>query len=75
VIYFLEAKISRISTKQSRHCEILPKRTYTIDNQMLNASLDMAIARTVSTSRGILLRLDTYITHPLETTAQKKYHT
>jgi len=59
VIYFLEQRYRELVQHNQDIVKYCQSRTYTIDNQMLNASLDIAIAR----FNTILLRL---IQHPLQ---------
>jgi len=59
VIYFLEQRYRELVQHNQDIVKYCQSRTYTIDNQMLNASLDMAIAR----FNTILLRL---IQYPLQ---------
>ena len=62
MIYFLEQRYRELVQHNQDIVKYCQSRTYTIDNQMLNASLDMAIAR----FNTILLRL---IQHPLQAEA------
>ena len=64
MIYFLEQRYRELVHHNQDIVKYCQSRTYTIDNQMLNASLDMAIAR----FNTILLRL---IQHPLQAEEHK----
>lgn len=59
MIYFLEQRYRELVQHNQDIVKYCQSRTYTIDNQMLNASLDIAIAR----FNTILLRL---IQYPLQ---------
>ena len=64
MIYFLEKRFKELVQHNQDIVKYCQSRTYTIDNQMLNASLDMAIAR----FNTILLRL---VQHPLQAEEHK----
>ena len=65
MIYFLEQRYRELVQHNQDIVKYCQSRTYTIDNQMLNASLDMAIAR----FNTILLQL---IQRPLEAEEYKE---
>ena len=65
MIYFLEQRYRELVRHNQDIVKYCQSRTYTIDNQMLNASLDMAIAR----FNTILLQL---IQRPLEAEEYKE---